>query len=194
MLKRARDEIEECKRAFKVKEGSFALIFLGTDVEITVVSAVVPKKVARLRKDGHVHAGGDEEDILLLDRKKPVRTQSLAKVNLPKPMTNGSDTESEKEDLLLDKMSKRPANNLPTPARSLSPDIDSKRAPGRIIGNTYPLADFRKNIAQGDVVSKAVEDFGFVIREIVMKPFSSRRTAELLECMRELRDVSLKVR
>jgi len=128
--------------------------------------------------------------------KKPARTQSLATINISKPIANDSDTETEEEDLLLNKKpaldGKRPVNNLPTPARSLSPDIDPKRAPGRIVGSTFPLADFRANITQGDIVSKAVEDLGFVIREIVMKPFSSRRTEELLQCMKVLRDVSLK--
>lgn len=82
---------------------------------------------------------------------------------------------------------------LPTPTRSLSPQVDPGRAPGRIIGSTYPLADFKKNIAQGDVVTKAVEDLGMVITEIVMRPFSARRSEELLECMKVLRDTCLKV-
>jgi len=171
VLKRAKDEIEECKKSFKVKP--------------------VPKKVARLRKDGHVHAaGGDDEDILL-DRKKPTRTQSQLPVKENVAQPPDSDTESEEEEILLNKKSDR-HQNLPTPARSVSPDIDPRRAPGRIIGSTYPLKDFRENIARGDIVSKAVEDMGVVIREIVMQPFSSRRTDELLECMRVLRDVSLK--
>lgn len=117
-------------------------------------------------------------------------------------MTNADDSETEDEDeeMLLDM--KKPAtpppnarNNqpLPTPARSLSPQVDPGRAPGRIIGSTYPLADFKKNIAQGDVVTKAVEDLGAVITEIVMRPFSSRRSEELLECMKVLRDTCLKV-
>jgi len=75
----------------------------------------------------------------------------------------------------------------------MSPKIDPGRATGRIIGNTYPLADFQKNMAQGDVVSKAVEDLGVVITEIVMRPFSSRRTGEMLGCMKVFREVALKV-
>jgi ATP-dependent DNA helicase 2 subunit 2 len=82
---------------------------------------------------------------------------------------------------------------LPTPARSMSPEFHPGREPGRIIGSTFPLTDFKKNLAQGDVVTKAVEDLGVVITEIVMRPFSSRRTAELLECMVAMRDTSLKV-
>lgn len=127
----------------------------------------------------------------------PSRGKSKLAVN-----SNDSETEEEDEDegMLLDNV-KKPAipppvnrsNPLPTPARSLSPDVDPGRAPGRIIGTTYPLADFKKNIAQGDVVTKAVEDLAVVITEIVMRPFSSRRSAELMECMGALRDTSLKV-
>jgi len=80
---------------------------------------------------------------------------------------------------------------LPTPARSLSPQVDPGLAPNRIIGTTYPLKDFTKNIAQGDVVTKAVEDLSAVITEIVMRPFASRRKSELLECMTMLRKTSL---
>lgn len=103
---------------------------------------------------------------MLLDTKKPVTPVPFGSKNVP----------------------------LPTPARSISPVIDPGRAPGRIIGSTYPLADFKKNLVQGDVVTKAVEDLGVVITEIVMRPFSSRRSEELLECMTALRDTSLKVR
>ena len=40
-------------------------------------------------------------------------------------------------------------------------------------------------------MSKAVEDFGWVIREIVVRPFTSRRNEELVECLRVLRKVCL---
>lgn len=179
-----------------------------------MIFSLVPKKVARARKDGHVHAQDDNE-ILLLDRKNlnesshsnqlalAQATPSSSKLPAKQP-TNPDDSETEDEDeeeeMLLD--AKKPATPapfstknmpLPTPARSLSPDINPGRAPGRIIGSTFPLTDFKKNIAQGDVVTKAVEDLGFVITEIVIRPFSSRRSAELLECMTALRDTSLKV-
>jgi ATP-dependent DNA helicase 2 subunit 2 len=118
-------------------------------------------------------------------------------------LTNPDDSETEDEDEGMPFDMKKAAtpplsgthrHSLPTPARSTSPDIDPGRAPGRIIGSTFPLADFKKNIAQGDVVTKAVEDLGAVITEIVMRPFSSRRSAELLDCMKTMRDTSLKVR
>lgn len=82
---------------------------------------------------------------------------------------------------------------LPTPARSVSPQIDPGRAPGRIIGSTFPLRDFEKNLEQGDVVSKAVEDLSEVVLEIVMKPFASRRHKEMIDCLQALRDTCLKV-
>ena len=146
--------------------------------------------------------------MLLLDRIPPKRTQSQiipqvassSKDAGPAP-ENNSDTEEDEEDLLLEAKPAPPPQPqavdrlraLPTPARSVSPaNIHPQRAKGRIIGNTFPLADFKKNIAQGDVVSKAVEDLALVITEIVMRPFSSRRTDELLECMEAFRDVALK--
>lgn len=133
--------------------------------------------------------------MLLLDPKPLRRTQTQSTPSKKSiAPTSGSDTEESESDLLLEKQStKGKGAALPIPARSVSPAIDPGRAPGRIIGSTYPLQDFEKNISQGDVISKAVEDLGFVIKDIVMKPFSSRRTDELLECMRVFRDVSLKV-
>ncbi|TFK38608.1 hypothetical protein BDQ12DRAFT_683054 [Crucibulum laeve] len=199
VLKRARGAIEGCKSAFKVKQ--------------------VPKRVAKARKDGHEHAQDEEDAMLLLD-KKPLTpskarpgirftgaaggsahsTPSKGKAKVMQdPSDSQSDTEDDDEDLILNPTAKKPAtpspsndrNALPTPARSLSPDVDLGRAPGRIIGSTYPLRDFEANIALGDVVSKAVEDMGAVIVEIVMRPFASRRNAELVSCMKKMRDTCL---
>ncbi|KAJ7480055.1 SPOC domain-like protein [Mycena galericulata] len=196
VLKRARDAIEECKSEFKVKQ--------------------VPKRVARARKDGHVHARDDEGDTLLLDVKAPTRTQSASQSQSKIDVTaspagkgkakavvpDDSETEDDTDDEQLRTKGKpnTPAppknglghNPLPTPARSLSPEIDPARAPGRIIGATRPLADFKANIERGDMVSKAVEDLGVVITEIVLRPFASRRNTELMECMETLRDTCLK--
>lgn len=74
---------------------------------------------------------------------------------------------------------------------SPSPSPQNDRAPGRIIGNLHPLRDFKENIKQGDVVTEAVRDLGVVIKEIVTKPFASRRHQEMIECMVEMRSVSL---
>jgi len=69
--------------------------------------------------------------------------------------------------------------------------VDSQRAPGRIIGMAAPLTDFKHNISQGDVVTKAVEDLGWVVKEVVLRPFAQRRHAEMIECLNELREVCL---
>ncbi|KAG5646900.1 hypothetical protein DXG03_001976 [Asterophora parasitica] len=205
VLKRARDAIEECKSVFKVKQ--------------------VPKKVARTRKDGHVHAKDEDEDLLLLERKRPSTSRAAASqsqtpvqanisleaspkaASKAKAKANADDSETEEEDeeeeMLLDSVKKpvtphpeqRNNNNpLPTPARSMSPEsqgIDRGIAPGRIIGSTFPLRDFRKNLAQGDVVTKAVEDIGSVVTEIVLRPFASKRNKELFECLEVLRETCL---
>lgn len=139
-------------------------------------------------------------------------SKKKAKVSEPEDNSDTEDDEEEEDFVILDKVKpkekdvppktpKRGGNNdgpLPTPARSMSPPSDSDmggqgREPGRIIGSVYPLADFKKNLERGDVVSKAVEDLGAVVTEIVMRPFSSRRTGELMECMEALRDTCLKV-
>ncbi|KAL0570983.1 ATP-dependent DNA helicase yku80 [Marasmius crinis-equi] len=121
-------------------------------------------------------------------------------------------TEDESEEELL--LEKRPVKDkdssgggagrsrqpLPTPARSLSPparrpkvdkEVDRGVAPGRIIGSTYPLEDFKANLKNGDVVSKAVEDLGAVIEEIVLRPFAHRRAEEMVECMKAMRKTAM---
>ncbi|KXN84807.1 ATP-dependent DNA helicase II subunit 2 [Leucoagaricus sp. SymC.cos] len=218
-LKRARAYTDECIDRFKIKE--------------------VPKRVGKpggKRAGNHEHATVEDDEMLLLDRKRESATISR---NIPSPMkvdfvkeepvsptkgkgkakamdVDNSDTEDDEEDgfvtieqpeaeddsnLLLN--SKKPSTPesssnrtsggpLPTPARSVSPQIDPGRAPGRIIGSTYPLKDFEKNLAQGDVVTKAVADLSDVIIEIVLRPFASRRSKEMIECMKSLRDTCLK--
>ncbi|OBZ80021.1 ATP-dependent DNA helicase II subunit 2 [Grifola frondosa] len=184
VLKRAHDAIEECKQVFKVKE--------------------VPKKVARTRKDDHVLALDEGDETILLD-KMPRQTQPRSQLPMQaraesrsqqrqraksKPVDSETESESENDQELILGQVQKPS--LPTPTLSPSPAApDSRRAPGRIVGSAYPLADFRKNIERGDVVSKAVEDLAFVVKEIVLQPFSSRRNAELLDCMKELRQVAL---
>jgi ATP-dependent DNA helicase 2 subunit 2 len=149
-----------------------------------------------------------------------LQVASSSKKKELQPAEDNSDTEDDDEDLLLGgaTSSKKPAGGHqapPTPARSTSPPptkrakrapsgdedgdidmmddapIDAGRAPGRIIGNTDPLKDFKKNLRQGDVVTKAVEDMSVVIIEVVLKPFAKRRHEEMMECMKELRRVSL---
>ena len=201
---------------------------------------LVPKRVAKSKKEEHSYAPDEADADLLLDRTTkgsgPLRSQSTfissgaaagpssssrgqsqAQSQTKLKITgddSGSETEPESdgEDLLLNKTPAPAASSstkgkgvaLPTPARSVSPknrgaaaasdnddDVDPGRAPGRIIGSTNPLKDFKKNLAQGDVVSKAVEDLGAVVTEIVLKPFAKRRSGEMVECMEELRRVCL---
>lgn len=145
----------------------------------------------------------EDEDMLLLDKKpaasrngkEPAASQVPVSPKLARPAKKSAasdsetEEESDQEPLLL---TKRPFNVLPTPERSMSPDVDPGRAPGRIIGSTYPLRDFKTNLAQGDVVTKAVEDIGVIIKEVVLRPFASRRHKEMIECMIAMRDTSLK--
>lgn len=111
---------------------------------------------------------------------------------------SGSDTEDEDVDLLLGAATapgpdSPDASALPTPGRSASPDLEiDEREEGRIIGFSYPSEDWRKNIVGGDVVSKAVEDMGYAIREIVKRPFAERRYGEMIECMGEMRETCLR--
>ncbi|KAI6165394.1 SPOC domain-like protein [Pisolithus thermaeus] len=184
VLKRARQSLEACKEVFKVKE--------------------VPKKAPKARKDGHVHAADEDEDMILLDRKGPARKRPDAQISTPslsgpsqvtkKRAAPNSDTETESEDegLLLPKAVSKGGPSLPTPTASPEPELDPQRVPGRIIGNTFPLKDFRVNLSRGDVVTKAVEDMGTVIREIVRRPFAGRRKDEMIECLRALRSTCLK--
>ncbi|KAF8139796.1 SPOC domain-like protein [Boletus edulis] len=186
VLKTAKHALEECKAAFKVKE--------------------VPKRAPRARKDGHMHAQDQDEDMILLDQKGPARKRpdvasppksqaantSLSRAGKKKETVDDSETESESdEELLLESRQKPSAPGLPTPTASAEPEPDPQRAPGRIIGNTYPLKDFRQNLKQGDVVTKAVEDLGVVVREIVGRPFASRRKDEMVECLTVLREACL---
>ncbi|KIY64504.1 SPOC domain-like protein, partial [Cylindrobasidium torrendii FP15055 ss-10] len=195
MLKRARDEIEACKAAFKVRE--------------------VPKKVAKTKKDGHAHARDDDDDTILLDKVGPAKAQSqihvssVASSSSKQPVErHDSETEDEDEDdeLLLDQVKKvstpPPSKSkgkapLPTPARSPSPadvsdvEVDRGVETGRIVGSAYPLRDFNKNLEAKDLVTKAVEDLAYVVIDVVMKPFASKRHAEMIECMYRMREVCL---
>lgn len=155
-----------------------------------------------------MHVQDQDEDMILLDQKGSVRKRPV--VALPsqsgiadastsragKKIVSADDSETESEsdgELLLESKPKPSAPGLPTPTASPEPEPDPQRASGRIIGNAYPLRDFRQNLKQGDVVTKAVEDFGIVVREIVGRPFASRRKDEMVECLKELREACLRV-
>jgi ATP-dependent DNA helicase 2 subunit 2 len=82
---------------------------------------------------------------------------------------------------------------LPTPAPDSDIELEDEGSlsDNRIISHSRPLADFRKNMKTGDLVSKAVEDLSWVVKDVVMKPFASRRQAEMIDCMKELREACL---
>ena len=175
----------------------------------------MPKRVARARKDEHRRAKDQDDDMLLLDQvSKPQRTKSTANLGLgstsqsqsqslrtqssfvrTKQTKDDSETESETEpedeELLLDRKPPKPALPTPAPEPEEPEEPDRGQAPGRIIGSTYPLEDFRTNLARGDVVTKAVEDLCAVITEVVLRPFAARRTEEMVQCMGELRRACL---
>jgi ATP-dependent DNA helicase 2 subunit 2 len=166
VLKRAKDSLETCRTVFK--------------------TAVVVKKTFK-RKERHVE--GEDEDILLGPSTKFAKLEaqgsSAMEVDIPdtvpmpiitqRPVVEESDTEPEEDG----------------PGREPSPELElnSGTAEGRIVGTTLPLNDFKRNVKDGDLVSKAVEDLFYVIQEILLKPFASRRHSEMLDCLRELRKV-----
>jgi hypothetical protein len=114
-------------------------------------------------------------------------------VKRPIPKKGDDDSETEPESDIDDVWlpSSKKGAKLPTPSPEPGIITDPQRTPGRIIGMAAPLADFKNNISQGDVVSKAVEDLGWVVKEVVLRPFAGRRHAEMIECLNELREVCL---
>jgi ATP-dependent DNA helicase 2 subunit 2 len=166
--------------------------------------------MTRRRKNDHVPAKDADDEMLLLDSAPvPGRQPNQSHTQSPQASSrekqrrpakgSGSDPEDEDGHLLLE-AAKTTAAAAPdpdspnaSPDRSASPDLEiDERGEGRIIGFSYPLDDLRKNLAGGDVVSKAVEDMGYVIREIVNRPFAERRHGEMIECMREMRETCLR--
>jgi ATP-dependent DNA helicase 2 subunit 2 len=172
--------------------------------------STVLKRVARPRKNDHARAQDDDDETLLLDRVAPSnhpqsrshsqpeasgsQSQSQTSHAVVKPLIprrgDDSATESESDEDVWLPSSKKGAK-LPTPSPEPGIVTDPQRAPGRIIGMATPLADFKHNISQGDVVSKAVEDLGWAVKEVVLRPFAGRRHAEMMTCLEELREVCL---
>ncbi|KAI0079062.1 SPOC domain-like protein [Panus rudis PR-1116 ss-1] len=124
-------------------------------------------------------ADDEEEEELLLDKappSKPEHERAEHGGRLPTPSQTQRSTS--------------PPPLPPSPSSPHSP-TSTIRPPGRIIGLSYPLLDFQKNIKQGDLVSKAVEDLAWAVKEIVKKPFAGRREDEMVSCLRALRKVCL---
>ena len=207
VLKRAREATDNCRTAFAVRKG-----VNGLSAEFSFLTLfVVPKRVTRPRKNDHMRAQDGDDEVLLLDRVVPssvpparphsqpeasgsrVQHQTspaAAKKTHVGTKDDGSATEPESDEDVWPPSNKTPAK-LPTPSPEPRMVVDSQRAPGRIIGMATPLADFKLNISQGDVVSKAVEDLGWVVKEVVLRPFAHRRHAEMIGCLNELREVCL---
>jgi ATP-dependent DNA helicase 2 subunit 2 len=159
---------------------------------ILILSGIsVPRKVAKTRKDDHVLARDDDEEMLLLDQIPKVKrsaSQYAGPSQAWSKLVKDEDTDDD-EDLL------KPRTQRDGTKREVSPAeiIDRGRAPGRIIGSTFPLEDFKKNISRGDLVTKAVEDLAWVVQDIVLKPFAPRRHQEMIECLQVLRATAIKV-
>ncbi|XP_006454821.1 hypothetical protein AGABI2DRAFT_148177 [Agaricus bisporus var. bisporus H97] len=209
LLKRAKPAIVQAQEAFKVKEIPKRVVKRGAaannkgheyaadDDEMLLLNHKRPKSI-----------DSPMMGVIKLEPISPSKDKGKAKA-----MDSGSETEDEEEEtgfvtvqhpeegrrldgkkppLATPEPTPQRGVPLPTPARSVSPQIDLGRAPGRIIGTTFPLKDFKKNLEQGDVVSKAVEDLREVIVEVVMRPFASKRHEEMIDCLRALRDTCLK--
>ncbi|KZT42746.1 SPOC domain-like protein [Sistotremastrum suecicum HHB10207 ss-3] len=188
VVKRAESAIKDCIAEFKVQQ--------------------VVKVVGRRRKEAHAEADDDMSLVLgpradQKDSKPTVREPSpTLKPEVPvvadkedvQMDDGGSETEPDDDDNL-----PKQEKAIPPPSPTLVPstaneepmDIDPQIPEGRIIGAAFPLRDFKKNIATGDVVSKAVEDLAFIIMDIIIQPFAKRRHQEMIECLRELRTVCL---
>ncbi|KAJ1310918.1 hypothetical protein OPQ81_009430 [Rhizoctonia solani] len=175
VLRRSKPALEECVRLFNVKE--------------------VPPKVPKKKEQKAIPVATDNIDVDIDDILGPAVARSTPAPAQAQPVSKWT-AEPEKW------ASRKPDQTLPSPTPSFAelpsafhstPKPDAKPKPGRIIGNSRPLADFKKNIeAQGDLVSKAVEDMCAIIPEIVDASFSTQRYAEALECMQALREVALK--
>jgi ATP-dependent DNA helicase 2 subunit 2 len=194
LLKRAFQSLDGCKRAFNV--------------------SAVPKKVAKRKVEMHV-AAVDEDDLILAPRKKPRLTSPTAQEQTDDLLTFEQNTKNSGvsvEEKELSETEPESDDNPPARtqisrsdlARDLPPhkdvdpsletdrmDVDRGIPEGRIIGTTYPLDDFIRNLSNGDVVTKAVEDLGLTIQEIALQPFAERRHDELLKCLHEMRKVCM---
>lgn len=167
---KAKPALKECKKVFNVKPAA-------------------PKAAVKRKQDHLEGADIDMDELGLGPALKKSRSTDApdAKTDGAKA-PDGDESVTEDEDEEVPAVAQKNGNGLqePTPARSPSPP------PVRIIGNEYPLRDFRKNKRRGDIISDLVEEFGQVILEIVMANFASRRHDEMIECLKEYRNLALK--
>lgn len=207
VVKRARAAVEECKEAFKIKEVPKRVIrprrkdghvYANGDDNEPLLLEKLQRTQSQLRRNRSQSQFKTSQSQRFNSSSPKSQRRSQKRVTV-----DDSATESEEEeDLLLDKAGPstiKQESKVTTPPltpaskRSASPEVDLGRAPGRIIGSAYPLTDFKKNIVDGDLVTKAVEDLAWVIEDIILKPFASRRTDEMIDCMKALRQVALQV-
>jgi ATP-dependent DNA helicase 2 subunit 2 len=130
-------------------------------------------------------------------RREAIPSKNQKKQKKRSASHSGSDTELE-DNVQMD-VNEQPAtsaSSVPastTAYESLAMIVGEGATDKRIIGNVHPLFDFQQNIARGDVVTKAVADLGKVIQEMITDSFSSQRFDEAIDCMKAMRETSLKV-
>ncbi len=89
-----------------------------------------------------------------------------------------------------------PPLSIPASGHQDDSDHNGEESQGsrRIIGFSHPLADFKRTSKRETLFRRLWKILhGGLIKEILLKPFASRRHSELLECMRELRLTCLNV-
>jgi len=217
VLERARSSIDKCKDEFKIKEVPKSTSRGGAVRREHELAAIEDDEMLLLdRKPESLKTNAEKISPMKVDLNKPeFESSSDGKGKAKAVNQDDSETEDDEEDYITvqipvdDKSGELSLNSekfpatpnfssqhgrpLPISSCPPSPYIDPGRAPGRVIGTTYPLEDFEKYLSQGKIVSKAVSDLFEVIIEILMKPFASRRHEEMIECMKALRDICLKV-
>lgn len=159
---------------------------------------VAPKITAKRKEVGLVQV--DEESIPLYIEGAPILPKPLPPA-IAGPQDNGATQSGGDEDGASHDLSDVTQQSLQGMGPSLvqepsSPPaaFDRGIAPGRIIGSVVPLHDFKRNLAVGDLVTKAVEDICLVLQEEIVKPMANCRKDEFLECLQYLRETCLKVR
>jgi Ku C terminal domain like len=165
---------------------------------LTRFPLVAPKITAKKKEAGLVQV--DEENIPLHLEGAPILLKPLPAAVaglLAYPLDNGA-TQSEESEYgaSQDGLRQSRPKTGPSPAQGPSSPpaaFDRGIAPGRIIGSRAPLEDFKRNLAVGDLVTKAVEDICLVLQEEIVKPMANRRRDEFRECLQYLRETCLKV-
>ena len=207
VLERAKNSINKCKDEFKIKEVPKSTSRGGAVRKEHELATIEDDEMLLLdRKPESLKTDAGKASPMKVDLNKPeVVSSSDGKGKVKAVNQDDSETEDDEENyvtvqILVDdelslnsatpNFSSQHGRPLPTSSHSY---IDPGRAPGRVIGTTHPLEDFEKYLSQGDIVFKAVSDLSEVIIEILMKPFASRRHKEMIECMKALRDICLKV-